>query len=126
MNPDHILEQLDGMLRKSEQQRRSASQEDQNTRATAALDEQHSYEEVPRVLLTEAMLTPTASPLPTVSISLEQMMLDDQQVEDLIAEVYADVNAKIESMIAEWIDASLQQRVLKMTSTPHKDPSLSH
>ncbi len=124
MNPDHILEQLDGMLRKSEQQRRGASEGDQNT-STAALDEQHTYEEVPRVLLTEAMLAPTVAPA-AVSISLEQMMLDDQQVEDLIAEVYADVNAQIETMIPEWIDAALQQRVLKMTSTPHKDPSLSH
>lgn len=120
LDSEQIFEQLDGMLRKGERQRRAASTTPQ--RSTVALNQAH-YEEVPRILLTEKML---AFPPADAGLSFDQVVLDDQEVEDLVAQIYADVNAHIETMIPSLIDTALQQRVLEITSTPYKDPSLSH
>ncbi|MDQ6979471.1 MAG: hypothetical protein Q9M09_04740 [Mariprofundaceae bacterium] len=128
LDSEQIFERLDDMLRHSERKGRvpdGAPPKDVATNEVADLEHNH-FEEVPRMMLTEEMMV--SSPVSTahVALSLEHLQLDEEQVEALVAQIYTDVNARIEASLNAWIDESLQKRVLEMTATRQRDPSLSH
>jgi|UPI000376AFEA transcriptional regulator NrdR family protein len=133
LDSEQIFERLDDMLRQGERKRRvaaEASPKQAVEKEVADLDHSH-FEEVPRMMLTEAMMvSPPASSAQAattqVTMSLEHLQLDEEQVEELVAQIYTDVNARIEASLNAWIDESLQKRVLAMTETRPRDPSLSH
>jgi len=128
LDSEQIFERLDDMLRQGERKRRVAVEVPSKQAAESAVaDLDHSqFEEVPRVMLTEAMMVSPPVSVANMALSLEHIQLDEEQVEELVAQIYTDVNARIEASLNTWIDEALQKRVLEMTETRPRDPSLSH
>jgi len=128
LNSEQIFERLDDMLRQNERKRRVPDDvPPKNVAENDVADlEQHHFEEVPRMMLTEAMVVSPPASVVDVALSLEHLQLDEEQVEELVAQIYTDVNTRIEASLNAWVDESLQKRVLEMTQTRPRDPSLSH
>jgi len=128
LDSEQIFERLDDMLRQGERKRRVAVEVSSKQAVESAVaDLDHSqFEEVPRVMLTEAMMVSSPVSVANAALSLEHLQLDEEQVEELVAQIYTDVNARIEASLNTWIDEALQKRVLEMTETRPRDPSLSH
>ncbi len=113
LDSDQIFDRLDQMLRKNERQQ-------QAEKGGISTDN-----EVPRIVLTAEMRTDQYGHA-SKAISLEHISLDDDETERLVAQVYADVNARLDEVITDWIDEALQQRVMALTKKPPVDEPLSH
>ncbi len=117
LDADQIFERLDQMLRKNERKQQAEG------------DARHPGGSLPRIVLTEEMRvdrTRYASSHEQSTVSLEHITLDPEEVEQLVAQVHADVNARIDEVVTDWIDEALQRRVLAMVRHTSKDESLSH
>ncbi len=113
MDSDQIFDRLDQMLRKNERQQQA---EKRDSSANG---------EIPRIVLTAKMRTDQNDHVSQL-ISLEHISLDDEEAERLVAQVYADVNARLDEVLTDWIDEALQQRVMALTKKPPVDEPLSH